>query len=55
MDIGRVVKTIVIPLPQEAPQAIPLPEENPFKPAEKPVEAPNWPIKAPVTTPAENT
>lgn len=45
MDIGRVVKTITIPLPIEQPQAIPLPEENPFRPAEKPIPAENWPVK----------
>ena len=52
MDIGKVIRTITIPLPQEVPQAIPLPAENPFKPAEIPTPVENWPIKVP--TPIEN-
>lgn len=32
--------------PKTAP-AIPLPADNPFKPAEQPVEAPKWPVRVP--------
>ena len=47
MNIGKPVKTVWIPLPDEAPKAIPVENWPKQKPAEAPIESPGWPIKEP--------
>ena len=45
MNIGKITRIVYIP--KTEPIAIPVKNWPALKPAERPIEVPNWPIKVP--------
>jgi hypothetical protein len=45
MDIGKVIRIIEIPDPDDIPEAIPVPEWPQKR--DEPIPVPNWPVQVP--------